>query len=208
MSALVLGAALGAVLTLAVQVVVQFYVVPRVESRKRQEDRWERDVRELGELLTTSFGSYARELRYEQSTLRALKQMVGDPNVDSTKVAEGLTARTRSTLEAVTAFSDLAQTRVDWLAERVQAFMPTSVKILRLQLAMLRYYERVQGVIGLHRDGDLTDATFDQAWEQAYAARDDLIKQVRLLANLPHPPRASLRLKWKKRRLAINEETR
>ena len=37
----------------ATALLIQLYVVPRVETRKRREDRWERDVRELSELLTT-----------------------------------------------------------------------------------------------------------------------------------------------------------
>jgi peptidoglycan biosynthesis protein MviN/MurJ (putative lipid II flippase) len=50
----------GAATALVVQLVIQLYVVPRVETRKRRKDRWERDVRELGELLTTSVGSRAQ----------------------------------------------------------------------------------------------------------------------------------------------------
>jgi hypothetical protein len=83
---------LGAALTLA----VQFWVVPRVETRKRREDRWERDVLELGELLTTSLGRCAQEAYVEQSILRTLKR--GDPEFDPAKVAKGMTGRTRSTL--------------------------------------------------------------------------------------------------------------
>ena len=33
--------------TIAAALLIQFYVVPRVETRKRKEDRWERDVRDL-----------------------------------------------------------------------------------------------------------------------------------------------------------------
>ena len=35
---------IGALAALAAQLVIQLYVVPRVETRKRREDRWERDV--------------------------------------------------------------------------------------------------------------------------------------------------------------------
>jgi len=178
----------GAATALVVQLVIQLYVVPRVETRKRREDRWERDVRELGELLTTSVGSRAQEAYVEQSILRTLKR--GDPEFDSAKVAKGMTGRTRSTLEAMTAFSDLAQTRVDWLADRVIAFMPTAVEIMHFQLCVMTYDLGTRGLSGLHRDDDLTDIAFEEAWAKEHTAREGLIGQIRLLANLPHPPRA------------------
>jgi hypothetical protein len=43
---------LTALLTLAVTLWVQLYIVPRVETRKRRDDRLERDLLALGELLT------------------------------------------------------------------------------------------------------------------------------------------------------------
>jgi hypothetical protein len=42
----------GAGATLTAQVVLQVYVIPRVEVRKRREDRWEKAVVEFGDLLS------------------------------------------------------------------------------------------------------------------------------------------------------------
>ena len=52
----------GVATALAVQWVVQFYIVPRVETRKRREDRWERNLLELGDLLTTQLAECALEI--------------------------------------------------------------------------------------------------------------------------------------------------
>jgi large-conductance mechanosensitive channel len=42
---------IGAAFTFVVQDLVQVYVVPRVQTRRQREDRWVKDVRDLGELL-------------------------------------------------------------------------------------------------------------------------------------------------------------
>jgi hypothetical protein len=38
---------------------IQLWIVPRVERRKRREERWERDVLALGELLTAEVPALA-----------------------------------------------------------------------------------------------------------------------------------------------------
>jgi hypothetical protein len=53
----------GAGLALISQTRVQLSVVPRVEARKRREDRWERDVLLLGELLTSELPDRASAAR-------------------------------------------------------------------------------------------------------------------------------------------------
>jgi hypothetical protein len=53
---------IGAATTLVVQIVLQFYVTPRVDTRRRRAERFEHDVLELGELLTSEVS--ARSARY------------------------------------------------------------------------------------------------------------------------------------------------
>jgi hypothetical protein len=43
---------IGAAFAFVVEYLVQVYVVPRVQMRRQQEDRWVADVRDLGELLS------------------------------------------------------------------------------------------------------------------------------------------------------------
>ena len=38
------------------------------------------------------------------------------------------------------------------------------------------------------QDDDRTDAAFEEEWENERTARESLIDQVELLADLPHPP--------------------
>ena len=56
----------GAATALAVQAAIQLYVVPRVETRKRREDRFERNVLELGELLTSEVSRQATDAHIQQ----------------------------------------------------------------------------------------------------------------------------------------------
>ena len=79
---------IGAAAALAVQWVIQTYFVPKVESRKRREDRWERDVRELGDLLTTLVRRHANEAYLRQLTYRFLQQRLEEVSgVDQEKLA-------------------------------------------------------------------------------------------------------------------------
>ena len=43
---------IGAAFTFVVEYLVQVYVMPRVQMRRRRKDRWVEDVRDLGELLS------------------------------------------------------------------------------------------------------------------------------------------------------------
>lgn len=72
---------IGAATALAAQMVIQLYVVPRVETRKRRVDRWERYVLELGEVLTTMLSERAEEAMVEQGAFRLVHQDRSDPGI-------------------------------------------------------------------------------------------------------------------------------
>jgi hypothetical protein len=105
--ALVIGAGLGAALSLAVQAVIQLYVVPRPEVRKRREDRWERDVRELSELITTQLSERAANAWDAQAIFREKRQDGGD--VDPAVLAHCALDVQRS----MWAFRDIAHARMN-----------------------------------------------------------------------------------------------
>jgi hypothetical protein len=52
----------GAACTLLATAFVQLRIVPQVETRKRREERWERDIRALGELLAFEFADQAGQM--------------------------------------------------------------------------------------------------------------------------------------------------
>jgi hypothetical protein len=189
----------GAATALVVQLVIQLYVVPKVETRKRREDRWERNVLELGELLTSLVGDSAQEARLEQSIFRAMSQEdTSGPEYDQAKVARGMAERAMNTRHVTSAFIDLVRTRVYWLAERVWAPMPNVIETRKFQIAYMWYLTRAEQIAGWSKDEDRTDAAFEESWEKERVARYELITQVKQLADLRNPPRGPWRARLKK----------
>lgn len=115
---------LGAVLTLAAQACLQSSVVPTVEARKRREDRWERNCVALGELLTgelaeASSNLLTRSMRVvtHRATLKAA------PEGEATEAArEALAGAYVDVFEAGHRFEALAESRIEWLAGRIDLF--------------------------------------------------------------------------------------
>jgi hypothetical protein len=186
-----IGAASAVVTAIVVQLVVQFYIVPRGDTRKRREDRWERDVRELGELLTTSLADRAQEAFSAQSGFRHVLELEHAVGVDHDKVARMKDEYTAKARQATAAFNDLAHTRVPWLVDRVASVGPTSGEIVQFKIAARHHQIRAMTVDGWSEDYGPHDGTFDEAWDQEREARRALVKQVTVLLDMPHPPRVS-----------------
>jgi hypothetical protein len=189
----------GAALTLIVQMVIQLYVVPGVETRKRREDRWERDVRELGGLLAMKLPDLAEEAHAAQWVYRQLRQEKSD-EYDPRLVDR----QARDAQQATWAYGSLIRAQIDWLIDRVLSVKPTAPEIVRFRKAERNY--QVQAILVRVQPGDdnRTNDQFDEAWEKERAARKALIEQVKLLADMRHPPRVPLRRRlmsrWQKAR--------
>jgi hypothetical protein len=69
-----LGAVFAFLFSLTIALLVQLVIVPRVEARKRREERWERDVLTLGELLTAELPGLATSARTDMYVMQALSQ--------------------------------------------------------------------------------------------------------------------------------------
>ena len=171
----------------ATALVIQLYVVPRVETRKRREDRWERDVRELSEVLTTSLTRLASEAHAAQMVFRTVHAELGD-EYDPPQVARSA----RSAREATWAYGGLITARVELLVRRVASPSPKAQEIERLQ-DLARAFQIRAIVVRQPPDPDeddkRTDAEFEEEWDKERAARQALIKQVAMLEDLRRPPR-------------------
>ncbi len=179
---------IGAATALAVQIVVQLYLVPKVETRKRREDRWERDVRELGELLTASLTRHAAEAHAAQLVFRDVRDDQTD-QYDSAVVAR----QARDAEQATFAYGSLISTRVDWLIGQVVSINPKAQEIARLKRLARDYQERAIFARVLPDHDNRTDTAFHEGWAKESTAREALINQVTLLTRLRHP----LRRKWR-----------
>jgi hypothetical protein len=172
---------------------IQLYIVPRVEARKRREDRWERDVRELGELLTTLVSRRADEAYRAQSSVRFFKELEGVSGIDEEKLAQAQREEGPKAQQATEAFHDLVNTRVDWLVDGILSPDNPRAKIIdEFDLAARRYW---LGAMISHwpAHDPRTESNFEAEWKQEREARRALIKKVKQLRRLPHPPRASRR---------------
>ena len=177
---------LGATLT----ILVQLYVVPKVETRKRREDRWERNVLELGDLLTMRLATLAYEAKLEQGKFRDVRQLESEPGLDPRAIAQHRAEQASSAEEATWAFDQLLRTRVDWLAARIRD-LSSADEIVKLSMAA-RHYRARTIMVQVRPEHDVrTDEAFEEGWANEYDARRALIERVELLAGLPHPPHAS-----------------
>jgi hypothetical protein len=178
--------------------VVQFWVVPRVEARKRRADRWEHDLRELGELMTTVLAERALAANVEQSAFRYVRQLEGAPDADKDKVAQLKSEYSLKARQATAAFNDLAHALVPWLVDRVASVGRASDEI---QFKNAARHHRIPAMAVDDWSGDYVppDQILDEAWDQERDARKALVEQVTALLDLPHPPRVSLpRRGWRR----------
>lgn len=156
---------------------------------------------ELGELLTTLLGDRAAKARPSQAFFEDLRQLEHEPEHNADKIAQFRTEHIWKTREATRAFTDLAHTRVGWLTDRIVAFGPAADEIEKFQHISRMYWLRVAIASGWDKDD--TDTKVEERWQEEYKARTELIGQVKLLADLPHPPRALLRWRWSRPRAGI-----
>jgi hypothetical protein len=179
---------LGAATALTIQLVIQLYVVPRVETRKRREDRWECDVRDFGQLLAGPLTDLANDAHAAQLVYRSVRDEPSD-EYDPALVKR----QAREAEKAVFAYGGIISTQMHWLTGRVLSISPKARRLAPFEKAARNY--RIQAVLvrPLPDDDQRTDAEFDEGWKKEAAVREALVDQVEVLANLGHPPRRNWR---------------
>jgi hypothetical protein len=177
---------IGAAAALAVQMLLQFYVTPRVDTRRRRAERFESDVLGLGELLTSELEQRAYQARLEQSLFRLIRQKVESGQVQT---ARGVDEHASKARQLTWDFIGFARTRIGWLAERIEAFSPEAEEIIKFQIAWMLYLLRAEAIAGWSADEEQPDTEFEAAWQAELDARHKLTERGKALANLPHPPR-------------------
>jgi hypothetical protein len=183
-----LAVAVGATLALLAQVVVQLVIVPRVEARKRREDRWERDVLALGELLTVDLPDRRRAARSDVWFMQNVSQ---DPDMSVREEYSQFRSKVHEDARAsMTAYEAVASTRVEWLVDRITALDPEEPRLKNFRMSGIRFKVAVGGV-GLwdYPNEKFTEEAFDEAWNREARFTAELTSAVKELAGLPHPPR-------------------
>lgn len=189
----------GAALALAAQALLQLVIVPHVEARKRREDRWEKHVLELGELLSGELGTAARNFGHEAVAGTLLRSMKDQP-MASRERYEAVVREHRTVLqEAQEHFTALADTRTSWLSRRVLSIAPG--ELWSFEVAWMRYNVTRLKAAMTADDGDEPEVR--QAWADEVAARDNLLDEVETLASNGPPRRGPARVKRARRRVRI-----
>jgi hypothetical protein len=184
--------AIGAILTLVAQLVIQRLVVPKVESRKRREDRWERDVLALGELLTVELPDKSLDLRSKQWAMHSADAYFrGEfPDGIPRNVIEYIDNAKEEASISLTAYRTIVETRIEWLISRIISIAADAPDMKQLKLFQRRYFMAAIGVIVLDviEDG-FNEVEFDKRWKMEGERATELTKEVRELAFVMRVPR-------------------
>lgn len=186
----------GALFALAAQALVQLVIVPRVDARKRREDRWERHVLELGELLTADVPEAAQELEAQGRGRLTLNRAKDLAHVDRQRWETAFAEHQTQMQEASARYSSLASTRVEWLVRRALSLGADTMP--GLEVGWMRYQgSQLLADITSHvpDDGD----ELRQVWKDERDSRDNLLREVEGLAESGPPRRNVLRIRRARR---------
>jgi len=193
---------IGAASAFVVQFLIQFYVVPRVQNRKQVQDRWVKDVFDLGELLTTSLQMLATEAWKAQLSFRALKNYAIGPDYDQAKVEQGLREQKLAAFQATEAFTDFVAYRVVWMADRIIVTCVNADQVV--EFFRWSYLHRMKVLdFGSSAYEDLAEEEFDALWASERKLRAEMTNAVKALTYLSRPPRVSWRWRFRSLRRKI-----
>ncbi len=113
---------IGGAIALIGSVIVQAFVIPRVNRRTRAIDRWEQDVLLLGSLVSDQLSVASAEAFHAWTSWRVLRDRPADTFLAGEQIKEIETEdrkRAESFREAWREYERLANVRSDWLAKRI-----------------------------------------------------------------------------------------
>lgn len=182
---ILLPAAIGAILTLIIQYIVQVYVIPRTEKRKRKEARWEERVDLLGEVLTTEFAEAAQEYRVGLGILADLykeEQAALDEQADVGQIHSLIKTWQGQTSKAREEYNKQL-TRVRWLCKRITStdqYGPETRKMLLLGIEISIADTEIYGLLS----GESHDtAAVEEFFKKEQKARSEILKITEKLAD-------------------------
>lgn len=185
---------IGAVIALAGAAAVQLWLVPRVETRTRREQRWEDDVLALGQLLTFDHPRIVGELRAELHWLALLAEPPDGADPASEQWAQIKAEHKQSASSARHNF-DALRTRVEWLIDRVVSIAPKAEPLAHLATQRRTYFlrhiefEELEWRPDIPNQPPLTDDHIEATADAMTAIAGEILKSVKELAS-GAPPRA------------------
>lgn len=125
----------AAALALLAAIAVQLFVVPLADSRKRREQRWEEDVRTLGELLLFAQPKVLNSFWRMLLRTAALASLEGG----DAKRVEKAKQENRDGLRAAADDFDGIGNQIRWLTDRVISLAPSSQSSQELMVLVTLY---------------------------------------------------------------------
>jgi hypothetical protein len=193
---------LTALLTLLITSWVQLVVVPRAETRKRRDDRWERDLLALGDLLAVDQPRVSLALKSaifrKMVAAETIREIHNDPSGEGRQADKGLQDEADKGLreaderlrEARDAY-DRMDTRIAWLLDRIESIdAPSAEGMLAVHDARLQYLEAAEDLFTVDRLPATQE--LDEAYRRERAAVKEIVAAVKGLLGHP-PPRPSSR---------------
>jgi hypothetical protein len=188
---------LGALLALVASVFVQVWVIPRVDARRRREDRWERDVLALGELLSDELSKAALHARTESTTAIWLRDLPDDDlDVDPDVLGRERQRSAENARTAVRAWDELVTVRARWLVDRITDLAPESDDLRDLDRLWRTYRIGRLPLEAAAYGQPVSESEVDAAWDAERVSRTALLSAARALARRRRPPRNSWRRVW------------
>lgn len=186
------GVVYGAVIALIGSVFVQGWLVPRIEARKRREQRWEADLRDLGETLSSEgLSRAANAARFAADLFLTLRWGTVDAEIGEEELASMLQEATTNALNAQREYEQLAVTRLRWLVSRVVSLSPDSDALRLLKVRAEAYLDASMHTHEWQFERGLTSQGNYALWDAEQESRDALTRSVITLMDakrLPHTP--------------------
>lgn len=183
----VLPVLIGSLIALVGAFLIQLWLVPRVEVRRRRLQRWEDDVRSLGELLVFRQPEAVSQTRAAINVLALLANLPSDsddePGAADKKRLETAIWKQQKDADAACRDLDAINAQINWLLGRVESRLggaarpDFSVLVRRYQLAA-----RSPMLLAFRAgDGTATEAEVDAWGAESRSATNALVDAIKAL---------------------------
>jgi hypothetical protein len=185
-----------------VQVVVQVFIVPRVQASIRRHDRWEKNLIELVALVEDELPRAEKGFRWPTFEVRHATTIEGDERYDQQKLKAWRSEATRKQQEADKALGEVLA-RANRLV-RYLALVQPKASYWRQLSRDLQWYRILLMRVDRHMHERLDDDAFEAGWDEVASGRGNLLKRIEeITAAMKPPPRrvVSQAHNWARRRV-------
>lgn len=199
-----MDALIGGLVTLVVTFLVQVFVIPSVQARTRNRERWENDVIELRTLIHEELPQAHRELGFAGGSVSIFEGYRGDSKYNADKLEE-LIRDQRKRLNVAHERCFEMQTRLSRLEGRASLVNRRDPYWRKLTLARHRYDTLLYSVYQITNSDSISESKLNDTLDELRAAHSDLANISREITDtLKPPPRRIIRMLYYRTRRALH----